>query len=163
MNPDDSRSAFEGTYSPLRDVAQNSEAFARYMADFQRVLLDMQANLEILQRETRVHCRGKRVEGDLWGQAKLRALPVERSLNGLLRHINSLTSGLEKSAHKRHAHDDTIKEVVKNRKEKALAKAQKKNQAALKPAPQSPQGSDTGRNPGYGGPASIYDLGKRSA
>jgi hypothetical protein len=150
-------------HAPLRDVAQNPEAFARYLADIQRVLLDIGANLETLQRETRVHCRGVHVEGDRWYHARMRALPVEKALKDVLKHVGGLTEGLEKSAHKRRAHDDDVKALPRKREEKALAKEQKKNPAALRPAPETAEQGTTGPNPGYSGPASIYDLGKRES
>lgn len=150
-------------HSPLRDVAQNAEATARYLADMQRVLLDMGANLEILQRETRVHCRGVGVEGDRWYHARLRALPVEKALRDVLKSVNSLTDGLEKTAYKRRAHDETVVNTGKTRKEKELEKRRKKNPQPLQAAPNHGEERDTGRNPGYGGPASIYDLDRRSA
>ncbi|MBD2835149.1 hypothetical protein ACN6LF_006104 [[Kitasatospora] papulosa] len=157
----------ESSPAPLRDVAQNAEATARYLADMQRVLLDMGANLEILQRETRVHCRSTSVEGDRWYHAKLRALPVEKALKDVLKSLNSLTDGLEKSAYKRRSHDEAVVNTGKARKEKALEKAlekaRKNNPQPIQAAPNSWESGDSGQNPGYGGPASIYDLGKRSA
>ncbi|MEV5194750.1 hypothetical protein AB0K86_19865 [Streptomyces clavifer] len=150
-------------HSPLRDVAQNAEATARYLADMQRVLLDMGANLEILQRETRVHCRSVGVEGDRWFHARMRALPVERALKDVLKSLNSLTDGLEKSAYKRRSHDEVVVNTGKARKEKELEKARKKNPQPIQVAPNSGEERDSGQSPGYGGPASIYDLGKRSA
>ncbi|MGW6684903.1 hypothetical protein ACWGBO_34310 [[Kitasatospora] papulosa] len=157
MNPNESSPA------PLRDVAQNAEATARYLADMQRVLLDMGANLEILQRETRVHCRSTSVEGDRWYHAKLRALPVEKALKDVLKSLNSLTDGLEKSAYKRRSHDEAVVNTGKARKEKALEKARKNNPQPIQAAPNSWESGDSGQNPGYGGPASIYDLGRKSA
>ncbi len=71
------RPFFEDPNAALRQIAQNPAAYARYVADFHRVVLDMQAKLEVLQHETRVHCRGTRVEGDKRGQAFLRSFPVE--------------------------------------------------------------------------------------
>ncbi len=51
-------------HAPLRDVAQNPDAFVRYLAEIQRVLLDIGRNLETLQIETRVNLRKTHVEGD---------------------------------------------------------------------------------------------------
>ncbi|MFC8645099.1 hypothetical protein ACFUC2_30715 [[Kitasatospora] papulosa] len=150
-------------HSPLRDVAQNAEATARYLADMQRVLLDMGANLEILQRETRVHCRSTSVEGDRFYHARLRALPVEKALKDVLRALNSLTDGLEKSAYKRRSHDEAVVNTGKARKEKELEKARKNNPQPIQAAPNPGEERDSGQNPGYGGPASIYDLGRKSA
>ncbi|MBM7167463.1 hypothetical protein JQK87_03345 [Streptomyces sp. G44] len=154
---------FDDPNAALREIAQNSAAYAHYLADFNRVVLDMQAKLEILQRETRVHCRGTRVEGDKMGQAFLRSFPVEKSLNGILKNLKSISLGLEKSAQKRHAHDEKVKEVKKNRKEKAQIKA-RKNSPPLQAAPESP-GQPGAQSPdmGYGGPTSIYNLDRRES
>ncbi|OII64351.1 hypothetical protein BJP40_02220 [Streptomyces sp. CC53] len=154
---------FDDPNAALREIAQNPAAYAHYLADFNRVVLDMQAKLEILQRETRVHCRGTRVEGDKMGQAFLRSFPVEKSLNDILKNLKSISSGLEKSAHKRHAHDEKVKEVKKNRKEKAQIKA-RKNNPPLQAAPENAgqQGAQSS-NVGYGGPTSIYSLGGRES
>lgn len=142
--------------APLRDVAQNPDAYARYLADIQRVLLDIGKNLETLQHETRVHCRGVHVEGDRWYHARLRALPVEKALKDVLRHVKALTDGLEKSAYKRRAHDDAVRELPGQRHQKALAKAQKKGAVALQaaPEPEAAQAAPTA------GPSSVYDLRK---
>jgi hypothetical protein len=157
------RPFFDDPNAALREIAQNPAAYAHYLADFNRVVLDMQAKLEILQRETRVHCRGTRVEGDKMGQAFLRSFPVEKSLNDILKNLKSISSGLEKSAHKRHAHDEKVKEVKKNRKEKAQIKASK-NAPPLQAAPESP-GQQGAPSPsmGYGGPTSIYNLDRRES
>jgi hypothetical protein len=154
---------FDDPNAALREIAENRDAYARYLADYHRVVLEMQAKLEILQRETRVHCRGNRVEGDKLGQAFLRSFPVEKSLNDVLKNLKSISSGLEKSAHKRHAHDEKVKEVKKSRKEKAQLKA-RKNNPTLQAAPENPgqQGAQS-PNPGYGGPTSIYNLDRRES
>ncbi|MCX5207588.1 hypothetical protein OG897_40065 [Streptomyces sp. NBC_00237] len=154
---------FDDPHAALREIAQNPAAYAHYLADFNRVVLDMQAKLEILQRETRLHCRNSRVPGDKWGQAFLRSFPVEKSLNDVLSNLKSISSGLEKSAHKRHAHDEKVQEVKKNRKEKTQLKAHKKN-PTLQAAPENPGQQGVQRpNPGYGGPTSIYDLNRRES
>jgi hypothetical protein len=154
---------FDDPNAALREIAQNPAAYAHYLADFHRVVLDMQAKLEILQRETRLHCRKTHVEGDKWGQAFLRSFPVEKSLNDVLSDLKSISSGLEKSAHKRHAHDEKVKEVKKNRKEKEQLKA-RKNNPPLQAAPENPgqQGAQS-PNMGYGGPTSIYNLDRRES
>ncbi|MEU3855036.1 hypothetical protein [Streptomyces sp. NPDC029554] len=147
----------------LREIAQNPAAYAHYLADFHRVVLDMAAKLEILQRETRVHCRGTRVEGDKMGQAFLRSFPVEKSLNDVIKHLKGVTSGLEKSAHKRHAHDEKVKDVKRQRKEKAQLK-QRKNNPPIESAPESPERHDAQNHDiRYAGPTSIYDLGRRES
>ncbi|MFE3865647.1 hypothetical protein ACFXPT_35265 [Streptomyces goshikiensis] len=154
---------FDDPNTALRQIAQNPAAYAHYLADFNRVVLDMQAKLEILQRETRVHCRGTRVEGDKMGQAFLRSFPVEKSLNDILKNLKSISSGLEKSAHKRHAHDEKVKEVKKSRKEKLQIKASK-NSPPLQAAPENAgQRGGQSQNMGYGGPTSIYNLDRRES
>ncbi|MET9175857.1 hypothetical protein ABZX64_33190 [Streptomyces misionensis] len=154
---------FDDPNAALREIAQNPAAYAHYLADFHRVVLDMAAKLEVLQRETRVHCRGTRVEGDKIGQAFLRSFPVEKSLNDILKHLKGVSSGLEKSAHKRHAHDEKVKEVKKQRKEKVLLK-ERKNNPPLQAAPENP-GQQGAQNPNmaYGGPTSIYNLDRRES
>ncbi|GGO98656.1 hypothetical protein [Wenjunlia tyrosinilytica] len=149
--------------APLRDVAQNPEATARYLADIQRVLLDIGKNLETLAIETRVHLRKTHVEGDRWYHARLRALPVEKALKDVLANLNGLTEGLEKSAYKRRAHDEVVVNTARSRKEKELEKQRKKNPQPLQAAPESPQQGALGSNPGYGGPTSIYGLGGRES
>ncbi|WP_331756462.1 hypothetical protein OH787_40645 (plasmid) [Streptomyces sp. NBC_01547] len=150
-------------HAPLRDVAQNPEATARYLADVQRVLLDIGRNLEALALETRVHCRDTHVEGDRWFDAWMRAQPVERALKNVLKHVQGVTKGLENSAFKRRAHDEAVSNTARKRKEKELEK-QRKNAPPLQVAPQSPpqQGAPS-RNSGYGGPTSIYDMGNRES
>jgi hypothetical protein len=154
---------FDDPNAALREIAQNPAAYAHYLADFHRVVLDMQAKLEVLQRETRVYCRGTRVEGDKLGQAFLRSFPVEKSLNDILKNLKGVTAGLEKSAHKRAAHDEKVKEVKKQRKEKAQLKA-RKNNPSLQVAPENSrqQGAQI-PNMGYGGPTSIYKLDRRES
>ena len=155
---------FDDPNAALREIAQNPAAYAHYLADFHRVVLDMQAKLEILPREARGHGRGTRVEGDKMGQAFLRSFPVENSLNNVLKNLKSVTSGLEKSAHKRHAHDEKVKEVKKDRKEKAQLKA-RKNNPVLQPSQEVPgqQSAQQSPNMGYGGPTSIYGLNGRES
>jgi hypothetical protein len=154
---------FDDPNAALREIAQNPAAYAHYLADINRVVLDMAAKLEVLQRETRVHCRGTRVEGDKMGQAFLRSFPVENSLNGILKNLKSVSLGLEKSAHKRHAHDEKVKEVKRRRKEKAQIKS-RKNSPPLQAAPENPgrQGAQSS-DMGYGGPTSIYNLDRRES
>ncbi|MFJ3213830.1 hypothetical protein [Streptomyces flaveolus] len=150
-------------HSPLRDVAQNPEATARYLADVQRVLLDIGKNLETLALETRVHLRETHVEGDRWYQARLRAMPVEKALGNVLKNLNSLTAGLEKTAYKRRAHDEAVVNTVKERKEKELERQRRKNPPSLQAASNPPQQSTQSQDSGYGGPTSIYDMGRESA
>ncbi|MEW1551916.1 hypothetical protein [Streptomyces tsukubensis] len=150
-------------YAPLRDVAQSPEATARYLADVQRVLLDIGKHLETLAIETRVHLRETHVEGDRWYHARLRAMPVEKALGQVLKNLNSLTEGLEKSAYKRRAHDEVVVSTANGRKEKELERQRKKNPPTLQAAPNPPQQGAQGQNSGYSGPTSIYDLGRESA
>lgn len=150
-------------HAPLRDVAQNPEATARYLADVQRVLLDIGRNLETLALETRVHCRDTHVDGDRWFDAWMRAQPVERALKNVLKHVEDVTKGLEKSTYKRRAHDEAVANTAKKRKEKELEK-KRKNAPPLQAAPQNPpQQGGQGQNSGYGVPTSIYDLGNRES
>ncbi|KQZ12362.1 MULTISPECIES: hypothetical protein [Streptomyces] len=148
--------------APLRDVAQSPEATARYLADVQRVLLDIGRNLEALALETRVHCRDTHVEGDRWFDAWMRAQPVERALKDVLKHVEGVTKGLEKSAYKRRAHDEAVANTGRKRKGKELEKKHK-NAPPIQAVPQNPQQVEQGQNSGYGIPASIYDLGKRES
>ncbi|MGP4003995.1 hypothetical protein [Streptomyces sp. 8N706] len=150
-------------HAPLRDVAQSPEATARYLADVQRVLLDIGKNLETLALETRVHCRDTHVEGDRFYDAWLRAQPVERALKDVLKNVQAVTKGLEKSAYKRRAHDEAVANTDRKRKEKELEK-KRKNTPPIQAAPHNPphQGPQS-QNLGYGGPASIYDLGNRES
>ncbi|MEW1911288.1 hypothetical protein AB0442_23045 [Kitasatospora sp. NPDC085895] len=146
----------------LRAVAQNPEAFVAYLADLQRVLLGIGQNLETLQRETRVHLRSTHVEGDRWYHARLRALPLERQLADVLRHLKAVTAGLEKGAYKRRAHDDEVNALPGKRREKALEKGKKIPPAlATTNSAESVTASAESR---YGGPTTIFDLSeKRSA
>ncbi|MFJ9855281.1 hypothetical protein [Streptomyces sp. NPDC101150] len=148
-------------HPPLRDVAQSPEATARYLANVQRVLLDIGKNLETLTVETRVHCRGTHVAGDRWYHARLRALPVEKALRDVLKHVTGLTQGLEKSAYRRNAFADEVKNLPQKRKDKELEKKRSKN-PQLKAAGSTERGSTEqgsgSPNPGYSGPTSIYDL-----
>ncbi|WP_031045558.1 hypothetical protein [Streptomyces sp. NRRL F-5650] len=150
-------------HSPLRDVAQNPEATARYLADVQRVLLDIGKNLETLAREIRVHCRDTHVEGDRFYDAWLRAQPVERAFKDVLKNVEAVTKGLEKGAYKRRAHDEAVANTARKRKEKALERERKKNPPTLQAAPNPPQQGAQSQNLGYGGPTSIYDMGRESA
>ncbi|MFE5108315.1 hypothetical protein [Streptomyces sp. NPDC056663] len=150
-------------HAPLRDVAQSPEATARYLADVQRVLLDIGKNLETLAIETRVHCRGTHVDGDRWYHARMRALPVEKALRDVLKHVNGLTEGLERSAYKRNSFADEVKNLPGKRREKELEKQRKKNPQPLQAAQESPKEGAQSRNSGYGGPTSIYDLGNRES
>ncbi|MFF7189649.1 hypothetical protein ACFZAR_31460 [Streptomyces sp. NPDC008222] len=148
---------------PLRDVAQSPEATARYLANVRRVLLDIGKNLETLAIETRVHLRDTHVEGDRWYHARLRAMPVEKALGSVLKDLNDLTAGLEKSAYKRRAHDEAVVNTAKERKEKELERQRKKNPQMLQAAPNSTQQGAQSQSSGYSVPTSIYDLGNRES
>lgn len=146
------------TPSPLSEIARNPDATARYLANVQRVLLDIGENLETLARETRLHLRGTHVEGDRRYHAALRARPVEKALRDVLADLNHLTAGLEKSAYKRRAHDEAVVNTARDRREKKLEKMRRKNpELQATPGTPSDQGERT-RNVGYSNPASIYDL-----
>ncbi|MFF1714560.1 hypothetical protein [Streptomyces sp. NPDC058268] len=150
-------------HAPLRDVAKNPETTALYLADVQRVLLDIGRNLEALALETRVHCRDTHVEGDRFYDAWLRAQPVERALKDVLKHVEGVTKGLERSTFKRRAHDEAVSNTAKKRKEKELEK-KRKNAPTLQAAPQNPpQQGGQSQNSGYGGPTSIFDLGNKES
>ncbi|MFD6282014.1 hypothetical protein ACFWFI_41630 [Streptomyces sp. NPDC060209] len=150
-------------HAPLRDVAQSPEATARYLADVQRVLLDIGRNLETLAMETRIHCRKTHVEGDRFYDAWLRAQPVERALKDVLRNVQGVTKGLERSAYKRRAHDEAVANTATKRKEKELEKQQKKA-PPLQAAPlNSEQEGAQSQNSRYGDPTSIYDMGNRES
>jgi hypothetical protein len=152
-------------HAPLRDVAQSPEATARYLADLQRVLLGIGKNLETLALEIRVHCRDTHVEGDRFYDAWMRAQPVERAFKGVLKNVEAVTKGLEKGAYKRRAHDEAVAntERKRKRKEKELERQRKKNPQPLRAAPNPPEQGAQGRDFGYSGPASIYDLGNRES
>lgn len=150
-------------YSPLRDVAQNPEATARYLADVQRVLLDIGKNLETLANETRVHLRDTHVEGDRWYHARLRARPVEKALGDVLADLKDLTEGLESSAYKRRAHAEAVMNTTRERKEKALEKSRRNAPPIPAAPPTPPQQGAQNTNTGYSVPTSIYDLGNRES
>ncbi|MFC9176754.1 hypothetical protein [Streptomyces sp. NPDC057107] len=145
-------------HGPMRDVAQNPEATARYLADIQRVLLDIGGNLELLAREIRVHCRDTHVEGDRFYDAWMRSRPVERALKDVLNHVEGVTKGLEKSAYQRRAHDEAVVAVDEKRKGKALEKARKKNPPQLNTGQGNAGQASQRENMRYDEPASIYDL-----
>lgn len=148
------------TNHPLRGVAQSPEATARYLADIQRVLLEIGDNLETLARETRVHLRTTHVEGDRWYHARLRAQPVEKTLKDVMRHLNGLTDGLEKAAYKRNDFADKVNSLPKERKQKELERQRKKNPQIPAAPNYAPEGGKQAAQHGYSGPASIYDLGR---
>ena len=113
--------------------------------------------------ETRVHLRDTHVEGDRWYHARLRAMPVEKALGSVLKDLNDLTAGLEKSAYKRRAHDEAVANTAKERKEKELERQRKKNPQMLQAAPNSTQQGAQSPSSGYSVPTSIYDLGNRES
>ncbi|MHB6912801.1 hypothetical protein [Streptomyces sp. DB-54] len=136
---------------------------AQYLADLQAHLLEIGDKLATLARHTRVRCRNTHVEGDRWYHARLRALPVEKALKDVLKHVDGLTEGLEKTAYKRKAFAEEVKNLPRTRREKELEKQRKKNPKQLQAAPNPPQSGAQNQNSGYGGPTSIYDLGKRES
>lgn len=141
--------------TPLRDVAQNPDAYVRYLQDFQRVVLDLERNLATLLLEVRVHCRGTHVEGDRRYDAYWRARPVETALADALRNLTKTAKKLEKASVRRREYDDKVKAVAEQRRQKALTAGPAA--PALKAIP------DQGE-PRTSAPTSIYDLGKeRSA
>ncbi|WP_042428040.1 hypothetical protein [Streptacidiphilus anmyonensis] len=152
----------EARKAALRAAAQDPDRFAAYLADVQRVLLAIGQDLEILHQETRVDLRtNHHVAGDRWYHARLRALPVERTLKGVLTHLEGLTQGLEKATFKRRAHHEEVKALPGKREAKEIAKNQKKNRPVLPSSPEKP-GTATGpQDSVYSAPASIFDLGDR--
>jgi hypothetical protein len=90
-------------------------------------------------------------------------MPVEKALGNVLKNLNHLTEGLEKSAYKRRAHDEAVVNTARDRTEKELERQRKKNPPILQAAPTSSQQGAQHQNSGYGGPTSIYDLGKRES
>lgn len=144
--------------SPLRDVAQSPEAYAAYLKDLQLVGLDIAKHLETLQHEIRVHCRGTHVEGDRWYHPRLRSRPVEKSLASTVKNLQAATDGLEKALFNRRAHDDQVKALPQARRDKAIAKAQKKNPAAINSTTENVRHDAQTENSGYSIPTSIRDL-----
>lgn len=142
----------------LRALAQNPVAFAAYLGDILSVLLNIEHNLAILARQTRIHCRSTHVEGDKWYHARLRARPVEKTLNQVLKHVSGLTEGLEKASHERHAHEDRVKALPGERRQKQLAKAQKKAAPALQAVPGQAEPDQAAPQAPASGPASVFDL-----
>lgn len=140
--------------TPLRDVAENSDAYVRYLQDVQRVVLDLEHSLAILVRKNRVHCRGIHVEGDRLGSAYLRSRPAERALEKALKDLSRTASDLEKAAVRRREYDDKVKAVAEQRRLKALAKTNAAPQLQSVPDHTPPT---TGSGPA---PTSLYDLGK---
>ncbi|MFE5714502.1 hypothetical protein ACFQ7J_27280 [Streptomyces sp. NPDC056501] len=154
-------SFFPDHRAQLRQIAENPAAFTQLLSDYHSVLMDMRGKIEVLSNETHVHCKNTRVEGDKWGQAALRARPVAKALKRVIKDLESLMLGLQKSAHTRHAHDEKIAEVGRQRKEKALAKERAMNPPAIPAPPQSVGTVHGGEESGYTGPSSIFDLNDR--
>ncbi|WP_394427210.1 hypothetical protein [Streptomyces sp. SGAir0957] len=150
---------------PLKAIAENPAAYASYLQHLQSVLLQMKRNVETLETHVRVHARSQRVAGDKWGQALLRALPLEHSVRSMISDLESTTKAMEKSAHKHHAHAEKVQEVAKQRKEKALEKARKKNPLpqAVPPLPQQPPTAGQDPNSGYAVPTTLYGLADRNS
>ncbi|MFE4019314.1 hypothetical protein ACFXPZ_18160 [Streptomyces sp. NPDC059101] len=160
MNSDESK---KEKPAPLEDVANSPEAMAQYLADLQAHLLEIGDKLATLARHTRVCCRNTHVEGDRWYHARLRALPVEKALKDVLKHVDGLTEGLEKTAYKRNAFAEEVKNLPRTRREKELEKQRKKNSPMIQPVPDSPQLDAQSPKTGYSGPTSIYDIDRESA
>jgi hypothetical protein len=154
MNTDD-------TQSPMRAVARNPDHFAAYLANVQRVLLTIGRDLETLQHETRIDLRSTHVQGDRWYHARMRALPVEKTLKDVLAHLEGLTRGLEKATYKRRAHAEEVNSLPGKRRAKELAKSKKRNRPVLPAGTENTGPVPNAPDSGYADPASIYDLGKR--
>ncbi|MFZ3562818.1 hypothetical protein ACOKM5_43585 [Streptomyces sp. BH097] len=150
----------ETSSEALKGIAQNPDAYAAYLADLESALLKMKQNFETLQTHVRVHARGQRVAGDKFGQARLRALPLEASVRSIISGLESVTKGMEKSSHRHFAHAEKVQEVAKVRKDKALEKERKKNPLP-RPVPsrpsQAPQAGQ-GQNFGYSTVESLRGL-----
>ncbi|WP_199546386.1 hypothetical protein [Streptomyces sp. N35] len=136
----------------LKGIAENPEAFAMLLSEYQASAVHMLRNLETLQVYVRVHCRNQRVEGDKWKQALWRSVPTEMALRRLVSALKGVTRGLENSARKRYEHAEGIKSL---KKERALARA-RMNQPQLKAVP-GQQGSAV-RGDEQHVPRSVYDL-----
>ncbi|MFJ3072764.1 hypothetical protein ACIPJE_29215 [Streptomyces albidoflavus] len=153
--------------SPLRGVAQSAEATATYLTDIQHALMDIGRQLETLQHETRVHLRGTHVKGDRWKEAYLRALPVEAAMKKTIRDLKKAVDDLERVTFKRRAHQEKVNALPAIRREKQLAKARKKNPTQIQAAPrnsaETPRGVSGAAGMGYGNPASIHDMKRKSA
>ncbi|MFI6881150.1 hypothetical protein ACIBL6_47670 [Streptomyces sp. NPDC050400] len=150
---------------PLKGIAENPAAYDAYLKHLQAVLLQMKRNVETLQTHVRVHARGQRVAGDKWGQARLRALPLELSVSSLISDLETVTKGMEKSAHRHHAHAEKVQDVAKQRKDKALEKERKKNplpRAVPNKPSQAPQAGQQ-QNSGYSGPTTLWGLSDRNS
>lgn len=116
---------------PLQEVAESAGGFTTYLSDLNSAQLTNKKTLETLLHEVREHCRNVHVEGDGKFHAKRRARPVEKALTKAIRDLERASQNLEQAAYERRAHDDKLKEVAQARKDKAIAKAHKKNPAAL--------------------------------
>ncbi|MEJ8631999.1 hypothetical protein [Streptomyces sp. MS2.AVA.5] len=151
--------------TPLRDVAANPEATARYLADLQRVVRDMERHLATLQTETQVHCRDTHVAGDRFYHARLRARPVEKAFQNVLRDAQKMAADLEKAAYNRRAFTEEVKALPGKRREKELEKVRKKNRKTIQSTPGPQTGVGNPHNDGYPAPAgTLYDLrGRESA
>lgn len=154
---------------PLQDIAENAHAYETYVKSIDSAYLDTVKKLEALLHEVRVHCRTQHVAGDKKFHRLLRSRPVEKALAKAIKDLKNGTEGLEKAAYERHAYEDKRTAVAQERHDKAIAKAQKKNQAALNYPTESIQQTPPVPNSqpqGYSdqAPTSITDLGKwRSA
>lgn len=163
MNPDDEPRLTDPHTAALRRTAKDPDQYAQHLANIARVLLDINRDLETLQSETRVHCRGAHVEGDLWYQARWRARPTEKTLRKVLKHLRNLVEGLEKSVRKRHEYENEMKVLPRRRRERELARQRKRN-PGLRAAPTRPtleNPANKEQNPRYSGPTDIYSLPKR--
>ncbi|WP_216678489.1 hypothetical protein [Streptomyces sp. MNP-20] len=172
MSTEETDPPFAHPDEQVRRVAQDARATSRLLSSHHSALLTMKAALEVLQRETEVVCRGTRVEGDVWGQARWRSREVERSMNAAIRNLARAIAGVERSAHARHGFDEKVKEVKHKRRERARLRAAKRNpqlQAAAENSDpltpqQNPNAAPQQGSSAYSGPTSIRDLrGRESA
>ncbi|WP_326581711.1 hypothetical protein OIE69_43880 (plasmid) [Actinacidiphila glaucinigra] len=154
------------TEPSLRDVARNAGASARYLADIQSVVEQINENLKTLRRETRIYCRNTHVKDDKWYHPRLRAIPVDRPLAAAIRHATALANSLEFASRRRRAHDDAVRALPDRRRERQLARDKKfKEAAALRSTPETPPVPTEEPSNEYTGPQSVWDIkrGEKSA
>ncbi|PRH79665.1 hypothetical protein C6N75_08480 [Streptomyces solincola] len=149
----------------MADIAASAAATARYLADLQLTVRDMERHLAVLTDQTTVHVRGTHLQGDRFYHARLRARPVEKALEKALRDARSLIADLERAAYQRRDFDTGCDTTVKDRKQKELEKTRKKSPHAIPPRPNIPPQVPQQPNTGYAAPvAGIHDLrGRESA
>lgn len=151
----------------LQDVAESADASATYFVGVHGSHQETLQNLEAILRETRVALRSDHVEGDSWYHAKARARPAERALAKAIKNLRKGSEGLERAAFARRAYEEKVQALPEERRQKALAKEQKKNPAlnsTPNPAQENPGTVPGSTNVSYPFPTSIADIhGRESA